>query len=701
MKKKVLTMLVLSLLLAVGITSAAWAEIVQYPVPGGNLQFDTETGTITECSQKVTEANIPAEINGVAVTAIGGSAFSCCYELTNVTIPDGVTKIGEQAFYACDALTKLTLPEGIEEIGNSAFIMCSKLADINIPKSVTKIGAWAFDSCQNLSDINIPAGVTKIGTGAFSNCEKLAGIQVAADNAEYSSVEGVLFSKDKKKLLQYPNAHATVYVIPGGTTEIADDAFCGCYDLTSVTIPASVTKIGEMAFHDCFVLGDTTIPDIVTEIGLGAFSNCTGLAEITVPGGVNSIADSAFSGCTGLTKVIVIGGVANIAEYAFGYCENLTDITIPASVIEIDKSAFANCEKLTDIYYTGSETEWQAIKIAADNEPLTNAAIHYNYRPVVDVTGIALNKTALSLKVGAAETLTATIAPENATDKTVTWTSSKPEVATVDANGKVTAVVVGEATITAVAGDKTAECKVTVSKKSSGGSGGGGSSSGGGSSKPNDNKKDDDKKADVKPNDDKKEEPKPTDSKITASNINTVFANVKAVQWYDEAVAYVYNNGIMKGSDNGGFAPNQSTTRGQIATMLYRLENEPAAGAVNFTDVKPGQWYAPAVAWAAEQKIVFGYANGAFGPEDNVTREQLAAILYRYAEAKQYDVTAKKALTGFSDGAAVSGWAAEAMQWAVGSGLLNGSDGALNPQGYATRAEIAAILMRFCENIAK
>lgn len=176
------------------------------------------------------------------------------------------------------------------------------------------------------------------------------------------------------------------------------------------------------------------------------------------------------------------------------------------------------------------------------------------------------------------------------------------------------------------------------------------------------------------------------------------FTDVKGSDWFYDGVKYVYENGLMSGTGTATFSPNTATTRGMIVTILHRMEGEPAAAGEAFTDVEAGQYYAAAVAWASANKIVGGYGNGTFGPNDPITREQLAAILYRYAQFKGMDVSAKGDISRFSDRAAVSSYAVEAMTWAVGAGLLTGvGANTLDPKGHATRAQIATILMRFCE----
>ena len=180
------------------------------------------------------------------------------------------------------------------------------------------------------------------------------------------------------------------------------------------------------------------------------------------------------------------------------------------------------------------------------------------------------------------------------------------------------------------------------------------------------------------------------------------YTDVDTTQWYHEGVDYVIANGMMNGTGTNIFEPNATTTRGMIVTILYRLEKEPAAGTSPFTDVDADQWYAKAVAWAAANGVVNGTSSTTFNPNDPITREQMAAILYRYASFKGYDVTGKADLAGYTDASQISAYAKDAMSWANKAGLIGGvSATTLQPQGSATRAQVATILMRFCENVAK
>ena len=181
------------------------------------------------------------------------------------------------------------------------------------------------------------------------------------------------------------------------------------------------------------------------------------------------------------------------------------------------------------------------------------------------------------------------------------------------------------------------------------------------------------------------------------------FTDVSETDWFHDAVQYVYENGLMDGIGDNRFAPNNPTTRAQLVTILYRLEGEPAVtGESGFTDVEADTWYTNAVAWAAANGIVNGVSETQFAPGNNITREQLATILYRYAQAKGYDVSAFADLSGFPDAGDIQEYATQALSWAVAEGLLQGfEDDTLRPQGNATRAQIATILMRFCQTVAE
>ena len=180
------------------------------------------------------------------------------------------------------------------------------------------------------------------------------------------------------------------------------------------------------------------------------------------------------------------------------------------------------------------------------------------------------------------------------------------------------------------------------------------------------------------------------------------FTDVTEGDWFYDAVRYAYENGLMDGVEDNRFAPNSATTRAQLVTILYRLEGQPTvSGNLPFTDVETGIWYTDAILWAAQNNIVNGVSDTEFAPGDDLTRQQLVTILYRYAEAKGYDVSASADLSGYPDADQVQDYAQPAMAWAVAEGIVEGMDGNLNPAGNASRAQIATILMRFCEDAAQ
>ncbi len=190
--------------------------------------------------------------------------------------------------------------------------------------------------------------------------------------------------------------------------------------------------------------------------------------------------------------------------------------------------------------------------------------------------------------------------------------------------------------------------------------------------------------------------------KATETPSKTKFNDVSANDWFASAVDYVTGKGMMNGTADNTFSPKANTTRGMVVTVLYRLENQPSTSAASFTDVASGAYYANAVAWANANGIVSGYGSGKFGPNDKVTREQLAAILYRYAQYKKYDVSVGEDtnILSYDDAQSISSYAIPAIQWACGAGVVTGKSGSkLDSKGNATRAEVAAMLMRFCENV--
>ena len=209
-------------------------------------------GAFAEC-ESLTNVTIPD-----SVTSIGCGTFLYCTSITSITIPDSVTSIGSETFLYCTSLTGVTIPDSVTSIGEGAFLFCYSLTSIKIPDGVTSIGRIAFGECTSLTSITIPDSITSIGEGAFGACTSLTSITVDGNNKYYSNdSDGVLFNKDKTKLIQYPAGNtSSSYIIPDSVTNIDSGAFVECTSLTSITIPDSVISIGDFAFDECSSLTD-------------------------------------------------------------------------------------------------------------------------------------------------------------------------------------------------------------------------------------------------------------------------------------------------------------------------------------------------------------------------------------------------------------------------------------------------------------
>ena len=382
------------------------------PTPGilDKLTYEIENGkvTITDCDTSLSgDIVLPSKIYGKPVTSIGYRAFYNCSSLTSITIPNSVTSIGYWAFkntayynsssnwegnvlYINNALIEAkstvsgaySVKNGTTVIADQAFYGCRSLTSITIPDGVTSIGDWAFRDCSSLASITIPDSVTSIGDWAFKN--------TAYYNSSSNWEGNVLYINNA--LIEAKSTVSGAYSVKNGTTVIADQAFYGCRNLTSITIPNSVTSIGDWAFEDCSSLTSVAIPDSVTSIGSAAFSGCSSLTSVTIPDSVTSIGWSAFSGCSSLTSITIPDSVTSIDNHAFDGCSKLNQINvdtantvyssengvlfdkdktelirypegkadtsyfIPNSVTSIGYRAFLNCSSLTSVTIPDSVT---------------------------------------------------------------------------------------------------------------------------------------------------------------------------------------------------------------------------------------------------------------------------------------------------------------------------------------------------------
>ena len=471
-----------------------------------------ESHTFSGCTS-LAEITIPD-----SVTEIGESAFSGCTSLSKVKLSNNLRIIQERTFSGCTSLAEIDIPDSVTEIGWSAFEGCTSLAEIAIPDSVTSIGGSAFSGCTSLAEIAIPDSVTSIGGFAFSGCTSLSKVDLPKN---LTMIEGYTFSGCSS---------LESIVIPDGVTAIGTwnehdisygNTFSGCTSLKEIIIPDSVIKILDQAFSNCTSLESITIGSGVESLGDEWIASCRRLENITV-----SPENKTYSSVDGVlfnkdkselsaypignkrSSYTIPDGVEKIGKKAFYGCRYIESLTIPVSVAEIEASALGNCYDIRTINYLGTREQWKEVVIGADNymfalvnvrcaddsqcrhvwgewEVVEEATYEKDglerrvcslckaeqTRKIprlgaVKVDAIELSESEKKLNVGKSFTITATVKPDNAWNRTVTWSSSDPSIATVDENGTVTAIAEGEAIITAESADGVkAECKVTVEKK--------------------------------------------------------------------------------------------------------------------------------------------------------------------------------------------------------------------------------------------
>ena len=331
-----------------------------YRVRNGEAMIVTANGRCAVSPSPRGAVSIPSTLGGVKVTSIGNNAFRNCRGLTSVTIPSCVASIGSAAFGDCAELRNVTIPESVRNIGEWAFSGCFALKSVTIPPNVERIGGGAFNNCRGLTSVTIPAKVATIGVYAFRYCSALRQIKVDAANQSFTSIGGVLYTKDRSVLLACPNALTSVEM-PKSVTNIGWCACEGCSGLKSVTIPEGVDSIESGAFKECGGLVSVTIPSSVKIIGAEAFLNCKGLKSATLPEGLSDIWESAFWGCDELASLTLPKGLVKIGPNAFRGLGKLTSVTIPESVTSIGGAVFSYCGGLTQINVESENQKYTSV----------------------------------------------------------------------------------------------------------------------------------------------------------------------------------------------------------------------------------------------------------------------------------------------------------------------------------------------------
>jgi len=281
-----------------------------------------------------------------SVKTIGSYAFNECAVLKSVNIGSGVTEIGANAFYSCYYLKDINIPGNVKTIGPGAFANCYSISDLKLGDGLVSLGPRAFSMCIGLTAFNVPANLTSIGNGAFAGCVNLEKYTVSDKNTAFAAFDGVLYSKDGKTLVAYPQAREGAYTLRAGTTTVAGGAFSYATKLTGLAGTQSLEMVGVSAFESCSLLRDIYLPKAQL-INDYAFYNCVALKTARV--GSANLGKYAFAECAALNTVIISDGAWFINDFAFGWCSMLTNLVLPSSIQLIGNNIFSYSPKNTKV----------------------------------------------------------------------------------------------------------------------------------------------------------------------------------------------------------------------------------------------------------------------------------------------------------------------------------------------------------------
>ena len=682
-----------------------------------------------------------------SVTSIGRYGIAMCSKLTGLSIPKGMTEIGDFGL-AGDGLTAVTLPDGLQSLGRGAFDTCASLTNTTLPAAITAVPGKCFADCTKLLNVKYAGTVTAIGDLAFESCKALTAAPIpetvtTIDKAAFTGCTAL-----------------TDVTIPAGVTAIPEDCFRGCTALADMKLPGTVTSVGHNAFTGCTALKDVRCygaapavepgnseahsfePAIVTihynpdpvygwtldadgkwqGYTVSSKGACLhtgyGTTENTVPAtcGEAGRVDTICSNCGEVvsTKEIPATGAhtwdngtvtteptettPGVRTFTCAVCGATQTETIPATGAhdyQFTKNVAPTCTADGYDLYTCSgcgATEkrnskpalghkWDSGTVTTEPTETTPGVRTYT----CTVCGQTKNETipATGAHTHVWDNGTVTIAPTETTPGVRTYTCTvcgQTKNETIPATGAHTHVwdngTVTIAPTETTPGVRTYTCTVCGQTKNEIIPATGGSSvCPGGPSCP-----------------------------------SYGFSDVAGPNdWSHEGIDYCVRRSLMVGTGAGTFSPGMNCSRAQIVQILYNLSGDKTDYGnyyLPFTDVAPGAWYYDAVAWAYFNNVVSGTSETTFAPNDVITREQMAVILYGYTAEFAPEFTGNAAsLNTFPDAGSVANWAYAAMSWAVGNGLISGmgSGGVsyLAPQGSATRAQASAIIMRYCQLIGQ
>ena len=642
---------------------------------------------------------------GMIKTTIGGIKIDADGNLKTVIIGEGVTNVSNYALFCLPAATQVTLPDSVTSIGRYGIAMCSKLTGMSIPKGVTGIGDFGLAG-NGLTAITLPDGLQSLGRGAFDSCASL-----------------------------------TNTTLPAAITAVPGKCFADCTKLLNVKYAGTVTAIGDLAFESCKALTAAPIPETVTAIGASAFTGCTALTDVTIPAGVSTIPEDCFRGCTALADIDLPGTVTSVGHNAFTGCTALKDVRCygAAPAVEPGSSEAHSFEPATvTIHYNpamnwtlDADGKWQGYTVS-DKGACTHTDYGTTERTVPATCGKAGRVDTSCSNCGEVISTrelqptgahvwgngVVTTAPTETTPGVRTFTCSgcdQTRTEAIPATGthdyKFTKTVAPTCTdggydlytcsgcgaterrnLTDAAGHKwdngtvtTAPTETTPGVRTYTCSG----------------------------CDQTRTEAIPATGASTCTGGPSCpsygLHDVAGPDyWAHKGIDYCVRNRLMSGVGAGTFSPDTACTRAQIVKILYNLSGNQTDYSyyyLPFTDVAPGAWYYNAVAWAYCNDVTSGTSATTFTPNAAITRQQLVTFLYRYTVKYAPEFTGNAApISAFPDAGSVANWAYAAMSWAVGNGLIKGNahDNGLDyldPNGSATRAQTATIIIRYCQLI--
>ena len=626
-------------------------------------------------------------------------------ELKKVVIKDGVTNVSNYALFFLPAATQVTLPDSVTSIGRYGIAMCSKLTGLSIPKGVTGIGDFGLAG-NGLTAVTLPDGLQSLGRGAFDSCASL-----------------------------------TNTALPAAITAVPGKCFADCTKLLNVNYAGTVTSIGDLAFESCKALTAAPIPETVTAIDKAAFTGCTALTDVTIPAGVSTIPEDCFRGCTALTDIDLPGTVTSVGHNAFTGCTALKDVRCygAAPAVEPGNSEAHSFEPATvTIHYNpamnwtlDADGKWQGYTVS-DKGACTHTDYGTTERTVPATCGEAGRVDTICSNCGEVVSTrelpptgahvwdngVVTTAPTETTPGVRTYTCTvcgDIREETIPATGahdyRFTETIAPTCTDGGYDLYTCSGCGATERRNLTDAAGhkwdGGTVTTAPTETTPGVRTYTCTVCGDIR------EEAIPaTGASTCTGGPSCPSYGLRDVAgpgyWAHEGIDYCVRNRLMSGVGAGAFSPDTACTRAQIVKILYNRSGNQADYSyyyLPFTDVAPGAWYYNAVAWAYCNDVTSGTSATTFTPNAAITRQQLVTFLYRYTVKYAPEFTGNAApISAFPDAGSVANWAYAAMSWAVGNGLIlgnahdNGLD-YLDPNGSATRAQTATIIMRYCQLI--